>query len=216
MFHARGHLPSPAWPPNGLRQPCRPQGRSGPSVPVLELVGIGRVWRAGAGDCVASVRALHAVHLRVFAGEILALTGPRGAGKTTLLLCAAGLAHADEGQLRGEAVGHAAYVGATDEWASRALAAADAGARALLLDVLDPPGLASPRAVAAIAGTLAADGLAVIVAARDRDALPAFAARLVTLAGGRVVAATHPLAPLRPDRRQMTSWGTMSGVEVAE
>jgi ABC-type sulfate/molybdate transport systems ATPase subunit len=184
--------------------------------PVLELRGIGRVWRAGAGDCVASVRALRGVDLRAFAGEVVALTGPRGAGKTTLLLCAAGLAHADEGHLRGVAVGHTAYISAADEWAAQALAAADAGVRAVLLDVLDPPGLASPRAVAAIAGTLAAEGLAVIVASRDRGALPAFAARLVTLAAGRIVDAAHPLETVRQGRCQMGASHAVSVVERRE
>lgn len=44
-------------------------------------------------------RALNAVSLQVYPGEIFALLGPNGAGKTTLISCIAGLIQAFEGQI---------------------------------------------------------------------------------------------------------------------
>jgi ABC-type hemin transport system ATPase subunit len=164
--------------------------------PSLELRGVVRSWRAGSPGCVASVRALRGIDLVVRAGEVVALAGGAGAGKTTLLLCAAGLVRPDGGTVSGDVAGRASYVGGDGAWMRHATDALDRGARGLLLDVLDAPGLASPRAVAALAGSAAAAGLAVLVAARDPAALPAFATRLVTLAAGRVVASVDPLATL--------------------
>ena len=164
----------------------------------LELRGIVQSWRAGAGACAAAVRALRGVDLVVRTGDVVALSGGAGAGKTTLLLCAAGLVRPDAGCVAGSAAGRACYVGGDGAWTRHATDAIARGARALLLDVLDAPGLASPRAVAAFAGSAAAAGLAVVVAARDPANLPAFASRLLTLAEGRVVASAAPLATVSP------------------
>lgn len=159
---------------------------------VLELQGVGRAWRAGAGTCTARACALRDVSLRVRAGELVAVTGPAGAGKSTLLLCAAGIARPDAGAVRVAVRESVAYVGpGNPDWARDALAAVEEGAAVLLLDVLDPPALASPRAVAAIAGSAARAGLAVVLAAREPSALPAFATRVVVLCEGRVVATHH-------------------------
>ena len=209
MGGAIGHA---RWPRAIAARPGRGWS-TGEAAPLLELRGVVHHWRAGAGSCTATVRALRGVDLAVRAGEVLALTGLSGAGKTTLMLCAAGIARADEGTVAGDAAGRAVYVGAGGplrasrhaSWMRRALAAIDRGARVLLLDVLDPPELASPRAVAAFAGGAASLGLAVVVAARDSAALPAFASRVVTLAAGRVVSAVDPLALVRAGRSSRAS-----------
>ena len=100
------------------------------------------------------------------------------------------------------AAGRTTYVGpGHDDWAFRALAAVERGARAVALDVLDAPALASPRAVAALAGRLATLGVAVLVAARDPAMLPAFANRLVTLHHGRIARDVAPLHTL------LVGWG---------
>ena len=164
---------------------------------LLEMRGVVHVWRAGAGACSATVRSLRGVDLCVRAGEVVALAGAPGSGKTTLLLCAAGIACPESGEVIVRGGRHAAYVGGASAWATEAMEHADRGVRVVLLDVLDPPSLASPRAVAALAGRLASAGLAVVVAARDTAALPAFATRLVTLASGRVLASGAPLDTVR-------------------
>lgn len=180
----------------GLRTRMCGRGGVAGREPLLELRGVTRSWRAGTDGCMAAVRALRGIDLTVHAGEVVALAGAAGAGKTTLLLCAAGLALPESGCVAGAAAGRASYVGGEGAWMARATEAIDRGAGALLLDVLDAPGLAAPRAVAALAGRAAGAGLAVVVAARDAAALPAFATRLVTLAAGRVVATVEPLALL--------------------
>jgi ABC-type branched-subunit amino acid transport system ATPase component len=168
--------------------------------PLLELRGIVRAWRAGDARCGAIVRALRGLDFLLHAGELVALAGAAGAGKSTLLLCAAGLARVDAGTVGGVGAGRVAYVGPASEWARRAMAAVDRGAMVLLLDVLDAPALASPRAVAALAGGAAAAGLAVVVASRDAALLPAFASRLVVLERGRVAREGRPFEALRAAR----------------
>jgi ABC-type hemin transport system ATPase subunit len=163
------------------------------------------------------VRALAGVDLVVHAGEVVAVTGGAGAGKTTLLLCAAGLVRPDEGRVSGWAMGRTTYVGpGRDDWVRRALAAVEQGACAVTLDLLDVPSLAAPRPVAALAGSLAARGVAVLVAARDPRALPAFATRLVTLREGRVIRDTPPLRTLagRGSRGEGARVGPLQGGDL--
>src|SRR5215217_2880585 len=163
----------------------------------LELRGVERAWRAGARDCHATARALDRVDLRLYAGDLLALTGAAGSGKTTLLLCAAGIIRPDRGEVTGVASAGVRYVtdvGRTHgAWVRHSISAVEDGVSVLLLDVLDPPGLAAPRAVAALAGEAAAAGIAVVVAARHVAELPAFATRLATMVAGRLSWSDRPL-----------------------
>ena len=62
------------------------------AAPVLELTGISKRF--------AAVRALTDVHLRVDAGEVVALVGDNGAGKSTLVKVIAGVNPADSGEIR--------------------------------------------------------------------------------------------------------------------
>jgi ABC-2 type transport system ATP-binding protein len=61
------------------------------TVPRLELHGVTRSFRGGAG--------IHDVDLRVEPGQIHALVGLNGAGKTTLMQCAFGMLRADRGTI---------------------------------------------------------------------------------------------------------------------
>jgi ABC-type sugar transport system ATPase subunit len=171
---------------------------------LLELRAVSRTWRAGVDGCTTTVRALDGVDLSLRAGELLALAGRAGSGKTTLLLCAAGLVLPDAGRVTGTAVGRVAYVGpASVDWRRHARAAMEHGARVLLLDILDGPAAASPREVAALGGMAASAGLAVVVVARELARLPAFAARLAAMDGGRV---TTTYDPVRCSRTRLASF----------
>lgn len=64
--------------------------------PRLELRGVGRVFRGGAG--------VHGIDLRVEPGTIHAIVGLNGAGKTTLMRCALGMLRPDDGAVLLEGV----------------------------------------------------------------------------------------------------------------
>lgn len=51
------------------------------SFPVIELQGLSRTYRTGAGD----VQALQAIDLRIDSGEFVAIMGPSGSGKSTFM-----------------------------------------------------------------------------------------------------------------------------------
>jgi len=51
------------------------------AMPVIELQGLSRTYRTGAGD----VQALQAIDLRIDSGEFVAIMGPSGSGKSTFM-----------------------------------------------------------------------------------------------------------------------------------
>jgi len=61
-------------------------------VPLLEMRDVSKRF--------PGVRALHRVHLTLFAGEVLALVGENGAGKSTLMKVLSGVQRADSGEIR--------------------------------------------------------------------------------------------------------------------
>ena len=72
------------------------------TAPVIELRGVHKTYRLGAHV----VPALQGIDLRVYPGEMLALTGPSGSGKSTILNLAGLIDSPDSGEilLRGERV----------------------------------------------------------------------------------------------------------------
>jgi hypothetical protein len=152
--------------------------------PALELIAVSRRYRAGLAGCFGEVAALDRVSFRVERGEYVGLVGRPGAGKTTLLLCAAGLLRSDEGIVRVNGVTYTASVErfeeTGDEWG------------AVLLDLPSKPRDGAERArITRRAHAFQAAGTAVVVAATSAADLHPGAPRIVTLAGGRVVAATE-------------------------
>ena len=66
------------------------------SVPALEASQLFRFYLAGDDETLA----LRGVSLRIWSGEMVAITGPWGSGKSTLLACLAGVDEPDSGWVR--------------------------------------------------------------------------------------------------------------------
>lgn len=64
--------------------------------PIVEAIDLYRFFHTGDDETLA----LRGVSLRVYSGEIIAVTGPSGSGKSTLLSCIAGLDEPDGGSVR--------------------------------------------------------------------------------------------------------------------
>jgi putative ABC transport system ATP-binding protein len=72
------------------------RGASVNAGPVVEAVDLYRFFHAGEDETLA----LRGVSLRLYPGEVVAVTGPSGSGKSTLLACLAGLDEPDGGSVR--------------------------------------------------------------------------------------------------------------------
>ncbi|MCU1399469.1 MAG: transporter ATP-binding protein [Acidimicrobiales bacterium] len=66
------------------------------TTPVLEAVDLYRFYHVGDEETLA----LRGVSMKLYRGEIVAVTGPSGSGKSTLLACLAGLDEPDGGSVR--------------------------------------------------------------------------------------------------------------------
>lgn len=71
-------------------------GSSKSSAPVVEAVDLYRFFHVGDDETLA----LRGVSLRLYRGEVVAVTGPSGSGKSTLLACLAGVDEPDGGSVR--------------------------------------------------------------------------------------------------------------------
>ena len=69
---------------------------SASTTPIVEAIDLYRFFHAGDDETLA----LRGVSLRLYAGEVVAVTGPSGSGKSTLLSCLAGLDEPDGGSVR--------------------------------------------------------------------------------------------------------------------
>ena len=65
----------------------------------LSITSLSKSFRAGAAGCSARVSVLRDLHLALWPGEIVALTGPHASGRSTLLACAAGVLKPDAGSV---------------------------------------------------------------------------------------------------------------------
>jgi len=90
-------LPPLAWPPGACAPALEivPARHDAPRTPLLELRGVAKSYRHGAG----ALPVLAGLDLSIASGEFLAIVGYSGSGKTTLLSLMSGLTAPDAGQV---------------------------------------------------------------------------------------------------------------------
>ena len=163
---------------------------------VLSVRSLSKIYRVGLRGCTASARALDDVHLEVRRGEVVAIVGAANAGKTTLLRCAAGLLSPDDGTIER---GHLADVRAITRFVEspvelvRLRFAEDRWDLAIVDNVDAVRGdVGSAFALLAAARQARHSGGALLLAARDAQAVAHVADRVLLLERGRLVAASAP------------------------
>jgi putative ABC transport system ATP-binding protein len=156
----------------------------------LDLRSVTRRYRAGVTGCSGEITALDRVSLTVAEGECVGIAGAAGAGKSTLLLCAAGILRPHEGTVRAVPAAFVARRGSSEAQLGSHAALTHAlrnGPRLLCLD--DPFVLLDTSArerYMHLLHELRGAGVAVLVSARNADALDGCASRVVTLESGRI------------------------------
>ena len=171
---------------------------------LLNVRGLTKTYQAGLRGCSASARVLDAVHFRIDRNEVVAVVGGAGVGKTTLLLCAAGLLMHDEGSvdwssaeegspMRAIYFADPIHVRATDDANFWDLA---------LIDNIDrvQGDVARAFALCSAIRRTRQHGSALLLAARDAQAVQHIADRLILLERGRVIASSGERWPAVPAR----------------
>lgn len=156
----------------------------------LEVIGLHKRFRAGAGSCLATNSVLRGVDLELDCGEVATIVGRPGSGRSTLLLCIAGLLAADEGVIRrfGDASGEAAarctghYLTCQQLWDGLA----SPGGMLHLVDLRDFPALQLARLRRSL-GELARRGDAALIVAGSLDLARHLAGRILHLRDGRLL-----------------------------
>ena len=166
---------------------------------VLSVRSLSKIYRVGLRGCTASARALDDVHLDVRLGEVVAIVGAANAGKTTLLRCAAGLLSPDDGMIER---GHLADVRAITRFVEspvelvRLRFAEDRWDLAIVDNVDAVRGdVGSAFALLATARQARQSGGALLLAARDAQAVAHVADRVLVLERGRLVETSVPVTP---------------------
>lgn len=173
----------------------------------LSVTSLSKSYRAGMPGCAARVSVLHALHLSLWAGEIVALAGARASGRTTLLRCAAGVLEPDAGSILWlgarsappDAISYASGSSARHSRDSRwtgnecgalyaSLHAASARhARLLLIDDLEHASAIERRLVLSLLPRYALSGAAILFAASGELSAMPCVTRVVTLLNGALV-----------------------------
>lgn len=161
---------------------------------LLEVRGLTKTYQAGLRGCSASARALESVHFGIHRAEVVAVVGGASAGKTTLLLCAAGLLAADEGSVNRNSAAEGSPMRAVyfqDPIHVRAADDADLWDLALIDNVDRVQGdVARAFALCSAIRRTRQHGAALLLAARDPEAVRHIADRLMVLERGRVISST--------------------------
>jgi len=171
---------------------------------LLSVRGLTKSYQAGVRGCSASARVLDSVHLRIDRAEVVAIVGGPASGKTTLLLCAAGLLTADEGSVDRSGAPEGSPTRAiyfADPIHVRATDDADLWDLALIDNIDRVQGdVARAFALCSAIRRTRQHGSALLIAARDAEAVRHIADRLIVLERGRVMTSTAGRWPMAPAR----------------